>query len=129
MQKLVNCDFIINIERIENISGAEGCFEITFSTADKKRCKFILNGVWDMRYSHENTNVERFYEFRKCLPDGIIYSGIYVVKNSEYVKYFECQTAGTRPIDELTHYIVSDREDTILDILIDRHIPILVPLK
>ena len=127
MESLTNCEFVIVIDMIESISGANQHFEVIFSTADKKKYKFIFEQVWDMRYSIENASIDRFCEFRKCLPDGIVDNNIYVVKNSEYIKYFERQISGTLPIDELTHYIVSDCVDTTLDILTCKK-PILVPM-
>jgi hypothetical protein len=73
-----------------------------------------------MRYSIENASIDRFCEFRKCLPEGIIENGIYIVENSEYIKYFENQVSGTRPVDELKHYIFCDNIDTILDVLTEK---------
>ena len=128
MQRLANCDITIDIEVIEDISGSNQYFEIFFSTPKKERYKLIFDGVWDMRYSIEATAVDRFCEFRECLPTGLIDNNVYIVENSEYIKYFERQVAGLLPVDELTHYIVDDRTDTILDILTDRHKPVLIPL-
>jgi len=117
MEKLVNWEITIDIEMIENISGANQHFEVLFTAKNKKQYKFILKDVWDMRYSIENASIERFSEFRKCLPTGIIDNGVYVVEDSEYIKYFEHQVSGTRPINELKHYIISDCVDTLLDVL------------
>ena len=128
MEKLKNCDIIIDIEIIENISGGDQAFEIVFVTKEKEKYKIVFDFVWDMRYSIENASIERFCEFRKCLPDGIIDNGIYIVEESEYIKYFEHQVSGTRPVDELKHYILCDRVDTTLDILIYRNVPVLIQL-
>jgi len=128
MEKLANCEFVIDIDMIENISGANQSFEVTFSTVNKKKYKFIFNFVYDMRYSVENASIDRFYELRKFLPEGIVDNGIYVVENSEYIKYFEHQVSGTLPIDEMTHYILCDRVDTILDILVCRDKPVLISI-
>ena len=128
MERLRNCEFIIDIEMIENISGADQYFEVIFSTTDKKKHKFIFKFVWDMRYAIENASIDRFCEFRKRLPEGIIDNGVYVVEDSDYIKYFEHQVSLTRPVDELTHYILCDRVDTTLDILVCKNKPVLVPL-
>jgi hypothetical protein len=117
MESLLNCEIIIDIDVIENISGANQNFEIIFLTKDKARKKIILKLVWDMRYSIENASIDRFCEFRKRLPKGIIDNGVYIVKDSEYIKYFEHQISGTYPTDGLKHYIFIDNTDTILDIL------------
>ena len=127
METITNWGDTVDIEIIENISGANQYFEIMFSSHDKKKYKFILKDVWDMRYSIENASIDRFCEFRKRLPDGIADNGVYVVKNSEYIKYFEHQVSGTRPVDELKHYIIVDVIDTVIDILTPEK-PILVPM-
>jgi len=127
MQKLANCEFIINIERIEHLFIEGLRLEIVFSTTDKKRHKFIFDGVLDIRCSIENASIDRFCEFRKCLTGGIIDNSVYVVEDSEYIKYFEHQVSGTHSIDELNHYIVSDNLDTIVDILVDRKKPTIIP--
>jgi len=128
MERLTNCEFIIDILEIENISSTSQCFEIIFSTTDRKKYKFVFERVWDMRYSLETTNVDRFYEFYKNLPEGHVKSCIYIVENSEYIKYFDSQVYGIYPTDELTHYIIGDQTDTLLDILACYHKPVLVPL-
>ena len=117
MERLTNCNFNPDIRIIECISGGNQEFEIIFYTKNKEKYKFIFNNVWDMRYSIENASIERFYQFRKHLKEGIKESSVYLVEDSEYIKYFEKQVSGTRPIDEIKHYIVSDEIDTILDIL------------
>jgi len=129
MERLINCEFIIDILEIENISSASQHFEIIFSTTDRKRYKFVFKRVWDMRYSIEITNVDRFCEFRKNLPAGLVESGIYIVENSEYIKYFDSQVYGIYPTDEVTHYVIGDKSDTLLDIISWRHKPTLVPIS
>ena len=86
MEKLSNCDIVLDIKVIENISGANQYFEVTFICKDMKKCKLIFDHVWDMRYSIENASIERFSQFRKSLPEGLMENNIYVVKDSEYIK-------------------------------------------
>ena len=117
MERLTNGKIIMDIDIIENISGANQHFEVIFSTKDKTKYKIILKWVWDMRYSIENASIDRFCELRTCLPEGFINNGFYIVENSEYITYFENQASGTRPIDELKHYIFIDNVDTTLDVL------------
>lgn len=117
MESLKNCSTIMDIDWIENVSGADQYFEVFFSTKDKIKYKIILERVWDMRWSIENASIDRFCQFRKCLPEGLIDNGIYLVEDSEYIKYFENQVSGTRPVDELKHYIFCDNVDTTLDVL------------
>jgi len=117
MGKLANCEIVMDIDMIENISGANQHFEVVFSTKDKLKYKIILKWVWDMRYSIENASIDRFCEFRTRLPEGFTKNGFYMVEDSEYIKYFENQVMGTRPINELKHYIFIDNVDTTLDVL------------
>ena len=122
MQNLKNCNFTLDIELIELISGGNQEFEIIFSTKNKEKYKIIFDFVYDMRFSIENASIDRFYEFRKCLPEGLIENGIYIVENSEpeYFSYFEHQVYRTYPVDELKHYILSDNIYTTVDILTDK---------
>ena len=117
MERLTNCNFNPDIWSIEYILGSYERFEIIFYTKNKEKYKIVFNHVWDMRYSIENASIERFYQFRKHLKEGIKESSVYLVEDSEYIKYFEKQVSGTRPINKLKHYIVSDDIDTTLDIL------------
>lgn len=117
MEKLTNCEIIIDIESIENISGGNQTFEVLFSTKEKQKCKLIFKQVWDVRWSIENASIDRFCELRKNLPEGLIDNNIFVVENSEYIKYFERQVSGTRPVYNLKHYILYDNVDSTIDIL------------
>lgn len=40
-----------------------------------------------------------------------------LIQNSDYVKYFEGQVLGTRPINELKNYILFNSVDTIIELL------------
>jgi len=117
MEKLINCEIIIDIEIIDNITGANQCFEISFTGKNKKKYKVFLNKVWDMRYSIENASIDRWFHFRQNLQEDLIHNSVYMVINSEYIKYFEHQISGTYPIDKLKHYIFFDNTDTTLDVL------------
>ena len=117
MESLKNCDMIIHIELIELISGGNQKFEVLFLTKNKEKYKLVFDFVWDMRYSIENASIERFCRFRERLPEGIIDNGVYMVEDSEYIKYFEKQVDETISIDEINHYIISDSIDTTLDVL------------
>ena len=117
MENLKNCDIIIDIELIELVSGGNREFEILLATKDKGKYKIIFNFVWDLRYSIENASIDRFYHYRKCLSEGLIDNSVYMVENSEYIKYFENQVSGTCPVNELKHYVLCDSIDTVLDVL------------
>jgi len=125
MEKLVNCDIIIDIECIEMISGANQKFEILFVTKDKKKYKIIFDFVWDMRYSIENGYIDRFSKF---IRNANKESNVLMVENSEYVEYFKKQVSGTRPVDDIKNYILFDAIDTVVEILTIRE-PILIEIQ
>ena len=114
MEKLKNCEILIDIEHIENISGGDQKFEILFSTKKRDKHKLKFNYVWDMRYSIENGYIERGSKF---VRDEEQESSILIVEDSEYLKYFKSQISGTLPIDELKNYILFDAIDTVVEIL------------
>ena len=128
MEKLTNCEIVINIELIELIIGGNERFEILFTTKSDEKYRFIFDFVWDMRYSIENASLNRFYHFRECLNEGFKNNGVYVVEDSEYIRYFENQVSGTRPVSDLVHYIICDEIDTVIDVLANKA-PILVKLS
>jgi hypothetical protein len=122
MEKLMNCDITIDIECIEMISGANQCFEIVFSTKDESKFKVVFDFVWDMRYSIENGYIDRASKFLHSEKEK---SSVLLVEGSEYVKYFENQVSGTRPIDGIKDYILFDAVDTVVEVLTIRE-PMLV---
>lgn len=91
MEKLINCDFILNIECIESISGANQYYEVVFSTKDKMKHKIIFDFVWDIRCSIENGYIDRASKFLHCEKEK---SSVLLVENSEHIKYFENQVSG-----------------------------------
>lgn len=117
MEKLVNCDILIDIEIIDRISGGNEEFDIYFTSKDNEKHIISFDSVWDLRYSIENASIDRFYQLRKNLSSGIINNSIYIIENSKYIEYFETQLSGTRTTDKINHYVLYDRVDTTLDIL------------
>lgn len=89
-------------------------YEIYFTSTDKIKYKFVFNFVWDFRCSIENAYIDRFTKFCHNEKEK---SSILLIKNSNYVKYFEKQVSGTRPINEIKNYILFDRVDTIIEVL------------
>ena len=114
METLVNCDIFIDIELIENISGANQYFEVFFKSKDNLKYKVIFDYVWDIRYSIENGYIDRFSKFHR---EAIKKSSILLIENSEYIKYFEKQASGTLPIEDIKNYILSDSVDSVIEIL------------
>lgn len=114
MEKLVNCPIVLDIESIDNITGANQLYEIMISTKSKEIYKFIFDFVWDIRISIENGYIDRFSKFIRSVKQA---SSILLVENSEYIKYFENQISGTLPVDELKNYILFDVIDTVIEVL------------
>ena len=107
---------MLNIDLIENISGTKDqIFEIIFLSKDKKKYKLIFDHVWDMKYTTENGCIDRFTKF--CRNELNEESSIAIVENSDYIKYFENQVSGTRDVEGLKNYILSDTIETVIDIL------------
>lgn len=114
MEKLVNCNIIIDIESIDKISGGNQTYEIFFSTKDKIKYKIVFNFVWEFRCSIENAYIDRFSNI--CHGEDKK-SSIYLIQKSNSIKKIEIQLSGTRPIDELKNYILFDTVDTVIEVL------------
>lgn len=117
MEQLTNCDFTLDIELIETIMGGNQEFSICFTAANAEKFRLDFDHVLDLRYSIESGYIDRFCRFRENLPDNLIPNDIYIVKNSDYVKYFQHQASGTYDDVLITHYLITDQIDTGVDIL------------
>jgi len=122
MEKLVNCNIIIDIEHIENISGGNQTYEIFFTAKDKVKYKLIFDFVWELRCSIENAYIERSTKFLRAEENK---SSLLLIENSEYISYFEHQVSGTRPVDDIKNYIIFDSVDSVIEILTTEE-PILI---
>ena len=127
MEKLKNCRIVIDIEEIESISCTNREFEVLLMSKDKKKYKIVFDYVLDMRYSIENASIDRFCNFRKNISENLIDNSFFIVENSEYIKYFKNQVSGTIPADNITHYILFDKVDTVIDVLTEKE-PILLSI-
>lgn len=114
METLVNCDIVIDIESIDKIVGGNQLYEVFFTATNKIKYRIVFDFVWDFRCSIENAYIERSSKFCHNEKEK---SSILLIQNSNYVKYFEKQISGTRPIDELKNYILFDCVDTIIELL------------
>lgn len=124
MESLVNCDIVINIESIDRIVAGNQLYEVYFTATDQVCYKIVFDFVWDFRCSIENAYLERSSKF--CHNEKKR-SSILLVQNSNYVKYFEEQVSGTRPINEIKNFIVFDCVDTIIEVLTIKE-PVLVKI-
>lgn len=114
MESLVNCDIVIDIESIDKIAAGNQLYEIFFTTTNQTKYKIVFDFVWDFRCSIENAYIDRSSKF--CHNEKKK-SSILLIQNSNYVKYFQEQVSGTRPIGEIKNFILFDRVDTIIELL------------
>lgn len=114
METLVNCNIVIDIECIEKMSGGNQICEVFFLSTNKERYKLVFDYVWDFRYSIENAYISRSSKFCHCEKQK---SSVLLIQNSDYLRYFEEQICGTRPVNELKNYILFDSVDTIIELL------------
>ena len=114
MESLENCGIIVDIECIDKILAGNQMCEVFFTSTNKIKYKIIFDFVWDFRCSIENAYIDRSSKF--CHEEKKK-SSILVINNSNYIKYFEEQVSGTRPISELKNYILFDAVDTIVELL------------
>lgn len=114
METIVNCDIIIDIESIDKIVAGNQLYEVFFTTTNQIKYKIVFDFVWDFRCSIENAYINRSSKFCHNEKEK---SSIFLIQNSNYVKYFEEQVCGTRPTDGLKDYILLDCVDTIIELL------------
>lgn len=124
MESLVNCDIIIDIESIDRIAAGNQLYEVFFTTTNQIKYKIVFDFVWDFRCAIENAYIDRFSKFCHNEKEK---SSILLIQNSNYVKYFEGQVSGTRPIGGLKNYILFDCVDTIIELL-TRKEPVLIKI-
>ena len=104
----------VNIELIDYFIGGNQELKIFFEDGKKSKWMLEFDWIWDFRYAIENAFIGRCCDIRNQKD---AYSSIYVVNNSEYIKYFEKQVSGTRPVEDLMHFLIFDKIDTGLEVL------------
>lgn len=114
MEKLVNCNIVINIECIEKILGGNQFYEIFLLSTDNIKYKIVFDCVWDIRCAIESAYIERSINLCHNEEEK---SSVLLIQNSKYIKYFEEQVSGTRSVGELKNYILFDSVDTVIELL------------
>lgn len=116
MEKIKDSEFIYKINCITNIQGENGIFYITFDIREtKEKYELTFDNVYDLRYSTENANVFRFgdFEARESVTSDIV-----IVENSKYIEYYKSTLiAELEGTNHITHYIITDFMDTVVDVL------------
>ena len=106
----------IQIELIDYFVGGNQELKVFFTDKEKNKWILYFDLVWDFRYAIENAFIDRCYHMEQN-KTRTVYSSIYIVEDSEYIKYFENQISGSLPTDELKHFLIFDEIDTGLEIL------------
>lgn len=116
MEKLTNCNLVIDIKTIDNIHICtdDHSVHVFAVLSDLTKCRVEFRHVWDFRFSVENATIDRFSKVERRVTKN---SSVLTMENSEYIRYFEKQSSGTLPINELKEYIVVDKTDPVISIL------------
>ena len=85
-----------------------------FISKENIKYKIIFDFVWDIRCSIESAYIDRSSKF--CHNERQK-SSVLLMKDSDYIKFFEDQVSGTRPVDEIKNYILFDSIDTVIEVL------------
>ena len=119
--------FKMRIELITQFVGGNQELVIYFDDKEKKKWKIYFDFVWDFRYAIENAFIDRCYNMRQQEGAWTEDNSIYIVENSEYIKYFENQISGTYPTNKLKHFLIFDEIDTGIEILTNKE-PIIIEI-
>lgn len=113
----------VEIEFIDHFVGGNQELRVFFTDEQRaiegentEKYELFFDSVWDFRYSIENGFIGRCPEMDH-IGSRAVYTSIYLVENSKYIKYFEQQVSSTRPIDDLKHFIIFDGIDTGIEVL------------
>ena len=117
MEVLTNCGIVVEIENIINIVGGNQEFKILALTKDRGKIEICIDNVWSMQYSIENVNISRFCHYREYNELPPPYSSIMTVEESSYLAVVKKEIGETYPSENLKHYIIIDKVDTVLDIV------------
>jgi hypothetical protein len=101
--------------------------ECTVFFYDKTKRKYALHFdfVFDARYAIEDAFCSRVA--RRPWTDLGTSTGIYIVEDSDYLKYFEEQNCGVYQVNSFQHFILFDTIDTGIEVL-TKGLPVLSEL-
>ncbi len=116
MEIIKDSEFTYEILSIDDISGENQIFSITFKTKDRTVYRLTFNSTWDMHYSVEMANVTRFGEFKGREERT---SDISLIENSEYIKNLDETFVEVYRLKDLMHYVITDYMDTVVDVITD----------
>lgn len=116
MEIIKDSEFIHEILSIDDISGDNQIFNITFKTREREFYRLTFNSTWDLHYSVEMANVTRFGGFKGKEERT---SDISLIENSEYIKSLDDTFVEVYKLNDLVHYVITDASDTVVDVITD----------
>lgn len=114
MENSINCNIIVKIDSIDKLEGSNQNCEIYITTVGGGKAKIVFKQVWDCRFAIENAFMDRA---SKIVHHEHERSSVLLITGSKYIRYFEKEVSGTRPINRLKDYILFDNVDTVVEIL------------
>ena len=114
MEKIKNSELYYKIKIIKNITGGNQEFSIIFESDNKEEYKLYFGPVYEMRYTVEMANISRFSD-AKIIEE--LSTDILVVENSDYVNNLEEAMVDAYSLNNIKHYFIKDKMDTVIDVL------------
>ena len=122
MENSINCNIIVKIDSIDKLESSDQNCEIYITTIGGAKAKIVFKQVWDCRFAIENAFRDRA---SKIIHHEHEKSSVLLITDSKYIRYFEKEVSGTRPIRRLKDYILFDNIDTVVEILSNEE-PVLI---
>ena len=91
----------LDIKQTYKVAFEEGGCSLMVTTQQRRLEKIEFPYVYDFRYTLREVLVSRMANFTQ---DGG--TGIYLVKESSYLRYFEQQVSGTISLSDVKHYVI-----------------------
>lgn len=74
----------------------------------------IFEDIYAYKYSNESGIIDRVSK----VPVEILRKNkVFLVEESDYLKEYEFQSSGTRPMEEVRHFVLLDGIDTVVEVL------------
>jgi hypothetical protein len=106
----------VKVHSITRFVGGECEVAIHFSDPKGDHYRLYFDDTLDFRYAIEEAFIATVYRMPEELrtPDP---PSILMVADSAYLKHFEEEAGGTRPLEGLVHYLIIDSIDTGVELL------------
>lgn len=114
MEKTVNCNIIIFIMEIINITGRDDYYEVLVVTKEDEYFKLIFNKVVMAHFTVECGFIDRGYYLQRC-EESV--SSVLRIENSKTIEQLEKRSKGTYSLDGLKEFLLIDEANTVIEIL------------